>query len=244
MINVDIYGIIGQIVERGNTEGGDSLNWQGHRIYLTDDFWMSTEEYDEFFGKSWGPFRGYVRHPKSESKYSSKSTGYYKNPWNGTVSRDQLTGVLAALIKDTNYIMALRLLMHHACWLFLFSYNTVRNGNDLSWKWPDFTGPDIWAMELRMFGKFSWVFWPVLNVLDLHNFVTTIYLNHFNKDNDVISYAIKLIACKEHVPTLVSILSYKLADKELLMENIMDYWCGWRKNCGMVDFYYKKLEES
>lgn len=235
-LTIDKYGVIGQEQRDGTIDGGDSVNWQGHRMYLEDKPPMKLKDYIEFYR---GKQLGYSRHP-----HSATTARYYKNPWSGNISRDQFTGILAALIKNTNRSETLKIMLHHAAWLFMFSYNTVRNGDEtLKWKWPDLTFLDMWAMELRCFGKLSWLFWPVLNILDLHMLLNTIHFNIWSKDDDAISFAIKSIAQKEHIPTIPSIITWKILNKDKLLKFMKSYWCGWRKNCDMYDMYEKKIKE-
>ena len=243
-LTVDKYGSIGQIQPDGSIDGGDSVNWEGHRRYLTE----GKHDYRYHYHKSRLPeykafFKdktiGYKRHPRS-----SATASYYKNPWNGNISRDQLTGILAYHIKYTDYKESLKIILHHGAWLWLFAYNTVRNGDTtFKWKWPDFTGPDIWAMELRCLRPYSYLLYPIICMLDLHTLLNTLYFNRFVKDDDVISFAIKVISTREYMPTPFSWLAWKLLNKKKLVGLISDYWCGWRKNCGMADLYEKKIRE-
>ena len=235
---IDKYGSIGQISPDGTIDGGDSVNWEGHRSYLSNDRLYGTMgilTYQEFFSEF-----GYVRHPES-----APTASYYKNPWNGNISRDQLTGILCYHIKYTNDLEALKIILHHGAWLWLFAYNTVRNGDTtFKWKWPDVTLFDIWALELRMFGKLSWIFWPILNILDIHNLLNTISFNWIEpEDEDSISFAIKTIACREHIPTITSWITWKILKKDKLLRLVKSYWCNWRRNCGMYDLYEKKVKE-
>lgn len=229
-LNRDEDGIIGQIQSDGSVDGGDSACWMGHYIYLTDDDFPYVKTFEKGYG-------GYVRHPKSGF------ATYYENPWNGNISRDQLTGIIGGLVRQKEYKALLRLIVHHGAWLWLFSYNTVQNGVDpkvAPWKWPDATLFDIWATILRGFGKFSWIFWPLLCILDLHMLVNTMIVNRSDKD-DKINYALKLMISREFVPTPTSWLSAKLLNKEHLISSLKEYWCGWRDNCDFVPLYEKKI---
>lgn len=235
VMNKDKYGIIGQIQSDGSMEGGDSVNWMGHYVYLTDDTFPFLYTFEISPG-------AYVRHPDPDQTTNGFGS-FYKNPWNGCISRDQMTGILAALIKKKQYLASLRLILHHSLRGFLFAYNNIHNGEDsktAKWKIPDPTGPDIWAMEIRSLGIFSKLLYPVLMLCDLHLLGATLYYK--NKDQkDPISHAMKHIVSKNHTPTIISKLSWKLLNKKKLIREIENYWCGWRDNCEMSKLYEKEL---
>lgn len=236
-MNRDKYGIIGQIQKGGLIEGGDSANWMGHYIYLTNDDFPFVETFEIKPG-------AYVRHPDPEQTNNGFGA-HYKNPWNGCISRDQLTGIIGALIKKKEYLALTRLILHHAASLFLLSYNNINNGQDpkiAKWKRPDPTLLNIWACYLRGFGIFSWLLYPLLCILDLHVLIDTLRANSSDEE-DKISYALRLFISRDYVPTIVGKLSVKLLNKQHLIKNIEKYWCGWRKNCEMSDLYKKKIEE-
>lgn len=235
----DKYGAIGQIQPDGSVEGGDSACFTGHWVYLTGyDF-----PYVEFFEKGFG---GYVRHPDPAQTYYGFGA-YYAHPWDANVSRDQLTGILMAVIKKQDYKAMLRIIIHHAAWLFLFAYNTRENCVDpkkSKWKIPDPTLFDIWAMELRGFGKLSWIFWPILCLFDLQMLLQAI-IDRLTKDknDDVISFIGKFLVSREYVPTPISWLTGKILDKDSILERLQRYWCGWRDNCEFYHEYKKKLDK-
>lgn len=227
----DEQGIIGQVQGDASIEGGDSVNWQGHWLYLERRPWPFRAIFEVGFG-------AYVRHPLKE-RTSNGFGSYYANPWDGVISRDQLTGILAGLISQADRLGALRLIIHHAAWLWLFAYNTRENGlavPEAKWKWPDFTGPNIWALELRALGNVSWLFWPLLIVFDLHILFDAI-AHRAMRSKDPISFAIKLIIGERTVPTPLSVMAYNITDKKKLKNEIDQYWCGWRKNCDMSTLY-------
>lgn len=233
-LTIDKHGLLGQLEPDGGIDGGDTVNWTGHWMYLRDE---PPLELSYFIYAFRGGRFGFVRHP-----LSSRTASHYNNPWSGNISRDQLTGILATMVKFTNYKEALLLLLHHACWLFLFSYNTVRNNDDsLKWKWPDLTLFDIWAMELRMFGRWSYIFYPILCILDVHMLLSTIIFNRVKEDKDPISFALKSFVQIDYIPTPISLLSWRILNKDKLRGAIKRYWCGWRQNCGMYKLYRKKL---
>lgn len=238
-MNRDEQGIIGQIQPGNWIEGGDSACWMGHYIYLTGDAFPYVKTFEKGFG-------GYVRHPNIYATPYGFGA-YYKNPWNGCISRDQLTGVLLALIKQKEYSAMIRLMLNHSLRLGWFAYNTIHNGTDpktSKYKRPDITFMDIWAMELRGFGKFSWIFYPLLCVLDLHLLLGAIYDKYFdNEDPDVINFIGRVILSREQVPTPTSWLATKFISKANIIERLKTYWCTWRANPEFVPLFEKKLNE-
>jgi hypothetical protein len=141
----------------------------------------------------------------------------------------------------------LRLMLHHACRGFLFSYNTIKNGasrkeQEETWKLPDITGPDILATELRGFGLISWLFWPLLCVLDLHLLLGAVYDYYLdNEEPDVINFLGKLFVAREHVPTPTSWLAARFVCPENMWDRLKEYWCGWRRNDVMAVLFFSKL---
>lgn len=237
MLTKDKYGILGQIQPDGSIEGGDSACWMGHYVYYTGEAYPYVKTFERGFG-------AYVRHPHKDATYSGFGS-YYKHPWDGVMSRDQLTGVIGALIRQKERMALLRLILHHACWLFLFTYNTRKNGPDpkeTPWKWPDLTFMDFWATYLRGFGILSWLLWPLLTVLDLHGLCNTLLTNR-SKDPDQINYALKLMISREFVPTPVSWLSAKLLDVKHVSSLIKTYWSGWRQQNDMFVLFKQKMND-
>jgi hypothetical protein len=236
----DKSGIIGQPIVYGKIEGGDSACWMGHYIYLSND---QEFPFVETFEKRFG---GYVRHP-DPSRTINGFGSLCANSFDGCISRDQLTGILLALIAQKKRAATLALLIDHMFRLFLFAYNTIPNGADPATskrKIPDLTLFDIWALEIRALGPCGLLLYPVLCVFDLHVlFAILLDRTGFNReDNDVINLAGKLIAGKEHLPTPISLLAYKLADKKSLIERIKSYWSGFRDNKGFIPLYEERLK--
>ena len=233
-MNVDPLGVLCQRLEDGKLECGDGACWTGHWVYL------SGERSYPFAGIFERGIGGYVRHPVehlTENGFGS----YYKNPWRGCISRDQMTGILAGIIGTKDRYAALRLIFHHALSLFLFSYNTVHNGHRFkpdTWKLPDFTGPDVWSLEIRSLGWFAVIFYPLLCVLDLQLLFSAIY-NRVNEKDD----PIKAIISREHMPTPTSWLMFKIINKDKLSGEIYDYWNGWRQQEGMWELYLDKIHD-
>jgi len=245
MIHKDENGAIGQIQADGSLEMGDSANWTGHYVYLSND--ETNFPFVEFFEVKPG---GYVRHPDPKKTILGFGA-YYRNPWDGCISRDQLTGILAALIAKKDKMAILRILAHHALRLFLFSYNTIENGKDplkSKRKIPDLTLFDVWALELRalmkIIGIFGIIFYPLLCILDLHLLASTLFFNSkYDHDPDAISFALKVIISNEIYKTPTSMLISKILNKQKLKGFIYAYWGGWRQNEGMIKYYIDKIKK-
>lgn len=249
-LNKDSYGIIGQIQPEGWVEGGDSACWMGHHTYLTNSKFPYVKTFEVKPG-------AYVRHPDPSLTYNGFGA-FYKNPWNGCMSRDQWTGVIGALIRQKERLALLKLVLHHSLRGFLFAYNTIHNGRDSKlykfslikffynpkkepyYKMPDLTLFDIWATYLRGFGVISWLFWPLLVVLDIHNLIGAIFAN-IQQDNDQINFTMKYLVSREFVPTPTSWLTSKILNKRRLLDLIRDYWTR-RSNDDMVKLYEKALQ--
>jgi len=123
-ITRDQYGVIGQIQTGGWVEGGDSACWNGHYSYFSGD--TKTLPYVKTFEVKPG---AYVRHPKADVTYNGFGA-YYRNPWMGCISRDQMTGVLLGIIAEKNRMAMLRLFLHWSLKGFLLTYKVLDNGKD------------------------------------------------------------------------------------------------------------------
>lgn len=238
-LNKDEYGLLGQIQPGGTIEGGDCLNWQAQIQYLDGDtLW----EHKHFIKKFMISFGAFVRH-FDPSRTTGGFGAYYKGPWHGCISRDQLTGALCLIIKNRDWISMTKVFIHASAWLWLFSYNTVHNGvnfNPKKWKLPDLTIMDIWSLYLRGFHLASWVLWPIYLIFDIWGVLQSIHYNLVNS-GDPISFAIKQIAKREHFCTPFSWIAWEIINKDKLKREIRAYWCGWRKNCDMYPYYERKI---
>lgn len=223
----DENGILGQKESNGQFGGGDSASWHGGYTLLGGD----DRNFYEIFGAGHG---GLVRHPTEG--YSA----YYKGPYDGRITRDQLSGALAAIVSQRDSQALWKVFKHHGYWLWLFSYSTRPNGSFGKWKWPDITGPNVWQMYLRGFSKY---FYPLLLILDIHLVLDSLVMR-YNNDSHIISHLHRLIIANQFTPTPVSRFALKLLPNSFIKDNLTRYWCGWRGNCFMVDLYMKKLRFS
>lgn len=253
----DKYGVLAMKQQDGFLEGGDSLAWTGHYEYFNPvNFLEEKREYlkpvgdsdtlepcgfFEFFSvnsKGWA----FTRHPVPKSTFHNGFGAYYKNPWDGIISRDQLTGPLCFAVKTKKFKQCFKILIHAMAWFCLFTYNTRNNNpvkNGPGWKLPDFTGPDIWSFYLR--GTLGW-FSVLPNIFfDLHGLLSSIHYN-IVPSNDNINFAIKSVCARECYPTPLSLLSWKIINKEKLKREYRVYFSK-RYQYEMGDYFLKYIEE-
>lgn len=238
-MHIDKFGIIGQIQDNGTIEGGDSVNWMGHWIYVTKN-----EDKFPFCNAFEIKPGAYVRHPIPEQTNNGFGA-YYNHAWDGVMSRDQLTGTIGALIAKENYKAGERMLKHHAKRGFLFAYNTRPNGEDpktAKWQLPDITGPDMLACMLRAAFPWNILLYPLLCILDLHVLIATIVHRYSGFDDDPISFAMKYMITTNHCVTPAGALTRKVLDRDKLLHEIKEYWSGWRQTPEIVPYYEKVLK--
>jgi len=243
MIHFDKLGIIGQPDHRypSGIEGGDSMNWMGHYNYLTD--YPNVINYTDNFESKQYPGL-YVRHPNpAQSKHGFAS--YCEGNWRGVESRDQMTGKLCFFVKAKAYQPLKRSLVKHCKRGMIFANNTIHNGINpldygpssilkLSFKLPDITLFDIWALYIRGF-RF-WALYPLLILFDLQLLVTAC-IKYFSSDNDIISFVLKVITARETMPTPLGWLASKISSSKAILNKLSSYWTGWRQQPGMYDLY-------
>lgn len=235
-----VYHTIGQPLDNGEVCGGDSVNWMGHFIYLSQATTWPISKYADVFECKAHPGH-WVRHPDPNQLAS-----YCNGQWDGNLSRDQMTGILCAVGKAKAYRILWRIFWEHLKRGLIFANNTVKNGQDpyknMSRKIPDITFMEIWALYVRGFAPFTWLLYPLLCIFDLHLFISSIFESR-EKDSDVISHLIKLIFACERMPTPFSWLARKITSKDRIWKKLNEYWCKGRGNCGMVALYKLKVEK-
>lgn len=232
----DQYGAVGQPY-KGGFEGGDSASWSGIYYYLTK---RTTFIYSRFFQVKPG---AYVRHPIKNGTYNMYGS-YYKNPWDGNMSRDQLTGVMAGLINDNILVEKLKFSFHSLLRLFIFAYNNRENGVDPekgSWRFPDLLGPASIATHIRMYKYLAIILNPILHILDIHLVLSTLIINKTEKD-DCNNYFLRLQIARDISPTLTSRYAVSILDKKHLVGRLFHYWCFWRKQPGMYRLLQDKIK--
>jgi hypothetical protein len=203
--------------------GGDSCNRTC--VYLTCESWEGYPQ-GSWFSKTlsyivhpWFPGLG-RRHPDPTQWYSQ---------WN-RMSRDQMIPLLIAMGEYGCWPHAAWWTIGQALRAFLFATNTRNdgataqnngqsNGNggtyDYSWKLPDLTGPDVWALEIRALPWQLGIFlYPLLMVFDLYILGGAIYLRWFDTDDtDVINHVMTCIWSERKLATPWILLTNKFVNK-------------------------------
>ena len=259
-MNRDKHGIIGQIQHGGWVEGGDSLNWMGHYIALSEDPDWPISKYIYTFEVGDGEW---VRHPyKNESgpSYSHFSNGVY----DGNASRDQMTGAIMALSINRQYRALYRIIIAQLKRMIFFCNNTVQNGVD-PWvnfkerpgfvhfvgcmlglvkgrKFPDIIFLDVWSMIVRGFYPYSIILYPLLLVFDLHILINSVVVR-LQKNDDIISHIAKCFVASKVMPTPLSWLANRVNSGDQLERKLRSYWCGWRDNCDFIPLYTKWMNK-
>lgn len=239
-INRDRYGIIGQKRDSGRipVEGGDSACWQGHYTYYKNDDGV---DYIKTFKVGFG---AYVRHPDPK-KTDNGFGAFYKNPWTGVISRDQLTGILGGVIRQGNAFHMLEIILHSLCSLMLFTYNSIDNGKDpkkAPRKFPDPMFFNMWGMMIRGLGFFTYILWPLLWILDLQLVLDSLVSNR-HADDDQINFLLRLSVSRDIAPTPISWLAVKLLDRDKLKKDLKSYWVdSFRDQPGMLDVHCEAID--
>lgn len=177
-----------------------------------------------------------VRHP-DKSKW-------YGLDWR--FSRDQLVAYLCGLIgiKRAGFtgleLATLRLFKMHRRQWFLLAWNVYRNHvyptleehlakstPDVAWdpkpKFPDVTGPEVWALWLRLYLEGRPFFllrpliWLALNVLDLETLIGSVHWR-FRKDRVTRNHLLTTIVSRAVAPTVTSWLNFKISPTAELIE--------------------------
>lgn len=155
---------------------------------------------------------------------------YDKNKWYGQpdrFSRDQLIPVLCGYVTFAGYYHWLFDL--HKRRYFLTAWNTRKNGSmDAPKKFPDITGPEVWALWLRIFKP--WWARLVLPLLDLETLVSAIHWRFFRKDRVCRNHMLVLLAARKALPTVTTRLADYITDWPDLIQR-------WTDHCEVVGEY-------
>lgn len=214
---VDDAGLPGAIGDDGRFDGGDTAAILGNIIALTKD----PNEYARFslmlsyavLGKG-AP----IRHPDKSRWYGQEDR----------FSRDQLIPMICAGIRmreSQSTATAVEIIFNwHRGRYFLTAWNTRKNGViDAPEKFPDITGPEIWALWLRF--KRPWWAKVVLWALDLETLAGSLVWRFKPKTDRVTrNHMLVSITARRIMPTWVSRLAYWLNDWP-------DLWNRWRGHC-------------
>lgn len=134
-----------------------------------------------------------------------------KTKWYGQpdrFSRDQLIAVLCGLMYNRQANPG-AIYASHRQRRFLTAWNTKKNGAmAVPDKTPDFTGPEVWGLWLRIYKP--WWARAVLWFCDLESLGGTIHWRFFRRDRVCRNHMLVCLASQDHLPTWVSKLSYKI----------------------------------
>lgn len=214
----DEYGVIlaGEGLDGGDTLANEGTYWLLEGLSLADKSYRLISF----------PTVVKLLEPKKDGRYRRHPD---RKSWYGDMdraSRDQLTSWLAALTAQGDTAAARRLFWAHALRGFLFCQNTRRNGTtrenhnepykisggrivrrDYSWKLPDFTGPEFWALLIRA-TRFKCLY-PLLFLFDLF-LIPGAIVSCFKQETDVRN-AIQLhVVSRRFMPTLWSLIAGKI----------------------------------
>lgn len=227
---IDRFGVITQSQNNG-ADGGDSLNRSCAFIlsqkyqYETVEPWMHM--LPAFYHPTW---KGLLRRHPDESKWYGS--------WN-RASRDQTIPYIILLGETKQYgLLAWYFFMHMLRGL-LFTTNTRRNFQypmleehlakstpdvkwDYSWKVPDLTALEFWALYIRALPKpLRILLYPVLTILDIETFIGALVKRFITpKDDDIIVHTLVLINAERRTPTLFSRWAAKVTGYEFIMDRL------------------------
>lgn len=182
-----------------------------------------------------------VRHPDN--------TQWWGKP--DRFSRDQLVAVLCGLIvRNENYnrhgttagelarreLAVVYLQSAHAKRGYLTAWNTRRNGSiEAATKFPDITGPEVWALWIRLLygankGLKARLFRALLPILDIELLVSAIHWRFFRKDRVTRNHMLSSIIAQRYHPTWTAKLAGWVNDWEDLISR-------WEAHCAAVGEY-------
>jgi len=215
---IDDDGFPGTRGEEGKFDGGDTAAIVGTLIACKDTHiaWDKLLYMRGLLVKPDAP----VRHPDS-SKWYGKPDRF---------SRDQLIPILCSYLVDAWYDSPIRLYKLHKKRKFLRAWNTRKNGAvDVPLKpgGADFTGPEIWALWIRIYKPWGGII--ILHLLDLETLFGSIHWM-FRKDRVTRNHMLVCLMGMEYQPTWTMRLAYWLNDWPDLIKR-------WRDHCKAVREY-------
>lgn len=226
---IDQDGFPGTRGEDGQFDGGDTAAIVGNCIALRDSHldWPKLLYSRELLIKPDAP----VRHPD------------YSRWWGrpDRFSRDQLIPILCSYVENYSHGSARLLFRLHRKRLFLTAWNTRKNGAiDVPEKSPDFTGPEIWALWIRIFQPWWGII--ILPILDIETLIGSITWK-FRKSRVTRNHMLVCLTGRRRFFNLTMRLAFWLNDWDTLIER-------WRAHCQAVGEYQtavlfkNKLEEK
>lgn len=247
----DQYGIMGQPYS-GGVEGGDAVCWNGKLNYYSKKQHIPMDIFEVKPG-------AYVRHPYPHPVYN-RFGWYYKNPWDGNITEDQITGVIVGRIAEKDWKALWRIWFHSLAWLGWFVYNNRQNGKEpgeTKWKWPGAFSPKTTQMMWRGIVAFTpglkyfaFLYYVRFFLCDLILLFDVWYDNDNPKD-DRINDVDRLHVARSLFPTIAGRWAVNNLDKEHLKSRIKIYWGGpdvpenggWRDNPGMYKLMADAIDE-
>jgi len=217
MNNVDEFGYPGAEGAEGQFDGGDTAAIMGTILAL-----VATEEYTPLFLRGFllTP-TGLVRHPDS-TKWWGRTDRF---------SRDQLIPLLCSYLSHPDRRQSEWIFRRHSRNWFLFAWNTRGNGAvDMPTKTSDFTGPEIWALWIRLSNN-PWLK-LLLPILDLETLIGSVLWRWYQPKTNRVTRNHMLI-CKmgmRHSPSITMRLANYINDWDDLISR-------WAAHCKATKEY-------
>lgn len=216
----DEDGLPGTCESTGNWDGGDT--WAIVGTLLVCCAWYCPSRLDQKFID---PLTDTPRRHPNFNKWYGKGWRF---------SRDQLIPLICAgIVCGESYSPLFKKVfeMHRKRW-FLTAWNKWKNGaNGARKKWYeiDFTGPEIWALWIRM--KKPWWRRVILWALDIETLIGGIVWRCGWRTSRVTrNHLLVTIVTRQHSPTLISRLSAWITPFDALVDR-------WRAHCEAVGEY-------
>lgn len=213
---LDENGYPGTRQSDGSWDGGDTAAILGTVKALTP---MAADVAFPMDLPMWSSPKVPTRHPDY--------TRWYGQP--DRFSRDQLIPWLCTYLIEEPRVSEYWVQRSHAERRYLLAWNTRGNGAmEMPEKFPDITGPEVWALWLRI--SKPWWRHAFLWLFDLETLVNTLLWRWYRKDNVCRNQMLVCLMTQDHSPTITSWLSYHLL-------NWQDLLIRWENHCKAVGEY-------
>ena len=228
---IDKFGVF----DASNHRGGDTA----HRVGMYWFLYMVMKPalrkkykvkmlFREMFPKI-HPYPGIIiRHPNPDWDASDWDRG----------SKDQHKSCIMACGLNSKKELE-KMTMGHAMRLFLFTHNNRENGAnkrthgeiknrkgekyDYSWRLPDFTFIDFWAIYIRAWN--AWFFWPLLFIFDFFYLIpTALKWRYWPQHNIAMNSALYMLQASHRLSTPWVWLSRKIMPPEKLIKLIGEHF--------------------
>ena len=174
-------------------------------------------------------------HPHNGVLLRHSNPRYDASDWD-RMSRDQLQPVVIACGYHPCHLG--KLTLGHLKRGFLFTNNVRQNGAtkrnhgsdsySYAWKFPDLTGPEIWANFIRSWN--AWYLYPLLIIFDLELLVGAIKWRFFPRHNIAMNQALSQMQALDRMPTLFSWIASKVMPMDkyitLIASHFTDFGVG------------------